>query len=255
MALIQMHLRSKVLGMQVPVTIMMPHRNAEQTAQNQLHRVLWLLHSAGGDHSDWLRFSSIERYAEGLHKDLCVVMPSARMSCYRDMVHGGRYFTHIADELPQLLRQMLPLSPACEHNYVCGVSMGGYGALRMALLRPQQYAVAGCMSAGLSNYQPHRMDEQGVREMFLRALGDVHPKDEMAEMEAIVREVAKSGEPLPKIYHCCGTEDFLLDNARTTRDVFQSLKGNPFGYTYEEGQGAHTWAYWDEHIQHFLTLI
>ena len=52
-----------------------------------------------------------------------------------------------------------------------------------------------------------------------------------------------------------GTEDFVLPSARETRDFFQGLAGNPFDYTYEEHPGAHTWEYWDEHIQDFLRFI
>ena len=48
---------------------------------------------------------------------------------------------------------------------------------------------------------------------------------------------------------------FLLENAHQMRDFFQGIDGNPFDYTYEEAPGAHTWEFWDEHIQHFLRFL
>ena len=69
------------------------------------------------------------------------------------------------------------------------------------------------------------------------------------------RRILDEGRPCPRIFHSIGTEDFLLDSARATRDFFTALPGNPFDYTYEEHPGAHTWEYWDEHIQDFLKYL
>ena len=46
-----------------------------------------------------------------------------------------------------------------------------------------------------------------------------------------------------------------MNNAHATRDFFEGFEGNPFDYTYEEDPGAHTWEFWDEHIQHFLKYL
>ena len=68
-------------------------------------------------------------------------------------------------------------------------------------------------------------------------------------------QLKESGKPLPKLYIWCGTEDFLLENARETKAFFESLEGNPFDYQYEEMPGAHTWDFWDARIQDFLRYI
>jgi S-formylglutathione hydrolase FrmB len=69
------------------------------------------------------------------------------------------------------------------------------------------------------------------------------------------KKIVDEGLPCPRIYHSTGADDFLLGAAHQTRDFFQSIEGNPFGYTYEEDPGAHTWEYWDLHIQRFLEFI
>ena len=90
---------------------------------------------------------------------------------------------------------------------------------------------------------------------FLVAYGEAGPLPSEEETLARARALAEAGGPCPRIYHACGTEDFLLENARATRDFFTGLPGNPFDYTYEEDPGAHTWEFWDEHIQHFLAFL
>ena len=69
------------------------------------------------------------------------------------------------------------------------------------------------------------------------------------------KKIVAEGLPAPRIYHSCGSSDFLLDSAHFTRDFFGGFEGNPFGYVYEEDPGAHTWEYWDDHIQRFLEFI
>ncbi len=253
MAHIRMHIMSETLGMGVPATVILPERTTEEVANGKLHPVLWLLHGASDDHTAWVRETSIDRYAR--HAGLAVVMANARMSRYRDMAHGGKYFTFFADELPRIMGQMFPLSAQREDNFVCGLSMGGAGALRLGLMRPQQYAAVGCLSAGLSNFQPQRLEEPGIRESYTLSFGDQDPATEMEEMMRAAMASIEAGGPLPRIYHCCGTDDFLLSNAHVTRDFFRGLEGDPFRYAYEEDAGAHTWGYWDEHIQHFLRFI
>ena len=69
------------------------------------------------------------------------------------------------------------------------------------------------------------------------------------------KRIIEEGGPIPRIYHSTGSSDFLLDSAHFTRDFFTSFEGNPFDYIYEEDPGAHTWEYWDDHIQRFLAYI
>ena len=100
MALIQFEAFSDVLGKAFTAHIALP-----ETARGPFP-VLWLLHGAGDNGSGWLRHTAIERQAT--RRDLALVAPTAGMSMYEDMAHGQRYFTHIADELPKMLRRLLP---------------------------------------------------------------------------------------------------------------------------------------------------
>ena len=249
MALIQLEAFSDVLGKAFTVHVALP-----ETARGPFP-VLWLLHGAGDDGSGWLRHTSIERQAT--RRDLALVAPTAGMSMYEDMAHGQRYFTHIADELPKMLRRLLPLSDRREDNFIAGLSMGGAGCMKIGLNNPQNYAAIGCLSAGAVNRGGIAMTpERRARMIMTYGTEDVStrkgtPEDVFGAAQRILDEDL----PRPRIFHSVGTEDFVLPSARETRDFFQGLAGNPFDYTYEEHPGAHTWEYWDEHIQDFLRFI
>ena len=105
------------------------------------------LHGHADDHTSWQRFTSIERYAEGLN--LAVVMPAVHLSFYNDMAHGGKYWQFISEEVPAVVRDLFPLSSERKDNFVAGLSMGGYGAYKLASTYPERFAAAASLSGAL----------------------------------------------------------------------------------------------------------
>ena len=246
-ALTKVRLFSQSLGMCVTVDILLPVR--KDFAPNHKLPVLWLLHGATGCHSDWLRLTSVARYAGVC--GLAVVMPSAHNSAYTDMAHGQKFYTYISQELPETLSKMLNLSTWREDNFIAGLSMGGAGSLMIGLSKPGQYAAIGCISAGAVNEEGTM--HNGPR--YAINFGDASTKNTYKDPLGCAQNILKKGLPCPRIYHACGASDFLLPSAHKTRDFFQSLPGNPFDYTYVEHPGSHTWDFWDAHIQEFIDFL
>ncbi len=258
MALIHIDFFSDSLGMCVACDVILPQKASGQigmaaATRGDKHPVLWLLHGASDNHTIWQRRTSIERYAAPL--GLAVVMPNAHLSSYADMAHGGNYYTYIAKELPAKMRSFFPLSAKREDNFIAGLSMGGAGCLKIGLANPKNYAAIGCLSAGASNLRKVAMDNPIWRARQECTYGDRVLEGTEEDTIGNAQRLVKAGGPFPRIFHACGSEDFLLENARATRDFFQGIPGNPFDYTYLEAPGAHTWEFWDEHIQDFLRFI
>lgn len=243
MAWIQASFFSDALGMCVNCNVILPMRESQAKADRVKRPVLWLLHGAHGNCDDWLRMTGVERYAT--RRGLAVVMPSAHLSSYMNMAHGGRYYDYIARELPDKMRQMFPLSAQPDKNYIAGLSMGGRGAMMIGLANPEQYAVIGCFSAGLDipAKGPYREN----------VLGGERPTG-YADIRANVNLAAQSAHA-PRIYHSCGTEDPFLSAARKARDVIRAVSGDPFQYTYEESPGGHEWDFWDSAIRVFIERL
>lgn len=251
MALIRIGFFSESLGMCTNCDVILPQLpSADEPAR--AFPVMYLLHPIKRSHSAWQRMTSIEYYA--VTHGVIVVMPDAHLSSYADMLHGGKYFTYIADELPRIMRGFFPISDAREDTFICGASMGGYGALKIGLNRPEQYGAIGSLSSGFTACSGclSRQSEQGVDLEYL-IFGEVGLDEETADTAEKARAIAESGENIPRIFITCGSEDnHLLDYAREARDFFASFEGNPFDLEYTEHPGGHNWAYWDDHICDFL---
>src|SRR5690349_24431898 len=133
---------SETIGLLSSMYVLLPQRTLADARNKRKpkYRTLYLLHGHSDDHTAWQRWTSIERYVEGLN--LAVVMPAVHLSFYTDMVYGGKYWQFISEEVPAMVRDMFPLSTGREDNFVAGLSMGGYGALKLALTHPDRYAAA-----------------------------------------------------------------------------------------------------------------
>ena len=260
MALIHMFHHSDVLGRGVGCYVILPQKATRQigmeSAEKERIPVLWLLHGASDDHTIWQRRTSIERYVAPL--GMVVVMPDVEISGYANQAHGGRFYDYISKELPAVLRNYYGLSDRREDNYICGLSMGGDGSLKIGLANPENYSVIGCLSAGIFNPvipdDTQNIDPKTNWGLFKR----VHGKDTTDSEERITEsaeKIIREGKPVPRVFLSIGHDDFCMGAAQFTKEFFENFEGNPFDFRYEEHDGAHTWEYWDEHIQRFLQYV
>ena len=251
MALIHLHFPSKALEMETACDVILPQGRSDTHAP---FPVLWLLHGMTEDHTAWQRHTGIERYLA--EYGMAAVMPDAHLSCYADMAHGGKFFTYIAEELPEAMRRFFPLSQRREDSFIAGLSMGGMGSLKIGLSHPDRYAAIGCLSAGYTNYRPLPPAQVRMRaEVYRLAYGDGGALESESRTAEQARRIVREGLPAPRVYHCCGQNDILRENARQTQALFESFEGNPFDYLFEQPPGIHDWAFWDAQIQRFLIYI
>lgn len=252
MAVMKMNFLSKMLGMQTNVTIVLPtfsfadimSGRKDFYEKGMKYQVLWLLHGGSGDDSDYVNFSNIVRYADE-HK-LAVVMPADFNQSYTDDPEGAKYFRFVADELPGMLQVLFPFSDKREDNFVGGLSMGAHGAMKCAILRPEQYQAALVMSGAARN------PDQPIKPLFAKdeESGVAMPKPQGAEIKGTendayyhaVRNV-EEGRPKPEFFFTCGDKDFGLERARYAADF---LKENGYTVHTDWVPGyAHEWDFWD----------
>lgn len=263
MALMQVDYFSETLRMACQANVILPQKEqgigVTGSGGGERYPVLWLLHGASDDHTIWLRRTSIERYVAPL--GIAVVMPSAHLSSYSNMAHGPAYKDYFLKELPALMGEMFPLSGRREDNFIAGLSMGGFGSLKLGLSAPDQFAAIGCFSAGnfVRSGRPRqpspRLSGKPSRQMALYGtenMAEVVGSPEF-DLYTIAENAIASGKPLPRIFHACGRSDWGIENARATAGWFEAHR--EFDYLYKEGEGVHDWAFWDEWIQHFLRWL
>ena len=241
MALFCTHFFSQTLRLSCSANVILPNRRKDP---KRPLATLWLLHGLSDDHSAWLRQTSIERYAAAYR--LAVVMPAADRSIYADMQYGNRYWTFISKELPELMRQYFPLSTKRAENFAAGLSMGGYGAFKLALSQPARYAAAASLSGALDLTGRWAATER--KDTFHLAFGG-NPKGTGNDLLHLAAKLARSRKPRPRLYQWCGTEDFLYQDNLTFRDHARRIG---LKVDYSEGPGVHEWNYWDAQIQKVL---
>jgi S-formylglutathione hydrolase FrmB len=256
MILTEVRFFSETLTLQSSMHVLLPqHSMADmQKKPRKKLRTLYLLHGHSDDHTAWQRWTSIERYVEGLN--LAVVMPAVHLSFYNDMAYGGRYWQFISEELPAVVRDLFPLSSRHADNYVAGLSMGGYGAFKLAFTHPDRYAAAASLSGAVditAAVRGHGIHDPKVWAAEMRnVFGDLNKvPGSKHDLFALAKKVSRAPVK-PRLYQCCGTEDDLHPDNLRFRDVIQKL---PLDLTYEDGPGEHNWAYWDRMIQNVLAWM
>jgi putative tributyrin esterase len=257
MILNEVNFFSETLGLRSTMYVLLPQRTLANAKSKRTpkYRTLYLLHGHSDDHTAWLRWSSIEKHAEGLN--LAIVMPAVHLSFYNDMAYGEKYWQFVSEEVPALVREMFSLSADRNDNFVAGLSMGGYGAFKMALTHPERFAAAASLSGAVDLnrvVQVNKVDplnKEWLVEMR-NVFGDLSKvPGSKHDLFALAKKVSK-GSVKPRLYQCCGTEDFLYADNLRFRDMASKL---PLDLTYEEGPGEHNWPYWDMMIQHVLAWM
>jgi S-formylglutathione hydrolase FrmB len=215
--------------------------------------VLYLLHGLSDDASTWIRRSRIEVYVKDL--PLVVVMPDGYRGFYTNNADGPAYARHIGEELPGLIERTFAVKAERSARAIGGLSMGGYGALRLGLGYADRYcsihshsgAVGWNAKGGLRAMARRREWSPEFTAELTRIFGR-SPVGGPNDLVALATK-AKRARLLPEIALDCGTEDYLLaDN----RDFVQRLTTAKIPFAYQEHPGAHDWDYWDLHIREAL---
>ncbi len=164
MALLDVDLFSESLEVGTSLSVVLPQTTRAQIGVDPVPvpehgwPVLFLLHGLSDDHTAWLRYTAIERHAGAA--GLAVVMPAAGRSFYTDEAHGHDYWTWISQELPARVAEMFRLSTRPRDTYVAGLSMGGYGALKLGLTHPERYAGVASLSGAVDLRQLEERPER-----------------------------------------------------------------------------------------------
>ncbi|MGD8321874.1 MAG: alpha/beta hydrolase-fold protein [Gemmatimonadota bacterium] len=207
--------------------------------------VLYLLHGLTGSYVDWLTRTNVLTYTANL--PVIVVLPDAGDSWYVNSATDStaRYADYIAKDVVRYADTHYRTLPYPQARYVAGLSMGGYGALRLATEHPRTFSFAASLSGAFTPIRdwdhPSLVQAFGPVGSAARAAGD---------LAAILENAEPDG--LPYYYLGCGTGDGLITGNREIAAIL-STRGLP--YEYHETHGVHEWEYWDREIRPILQRI
>ena len=208
--------------------------------------VFYLLHGLSDDYSIWARRTSIERYVEGL--PLAVVMPDGGRGWYTNAVEGPAYEDDLVKDVVGLVDATFPVKAERSGRAIGGLSMGGYGAVKVGLKHHEMFASINSHSGAVAFLQDDLNKIQGIGPEVTRIFGK-SPKGGKDDPFALVETIDHGRIPPMRID--CGTEDFLLDQNRGFHAHLDSLR---IPHEYQEYPGSHNWAYWDEHVREAIAF-
>lgn len=217
MALFHIHYFSDALQKQSGMFVTQPERPGP-------HRVVYLLHGLSDDYTIWQRRTSIERYAD--QRGLMIVMPDGGRSFYLNQPYGA-YEAQLLGTV-RFIDQTFHTVDAPGGRAIGGLSMGGYGSMKLALKYPELFGSVWSHS-GVLNL---RVSAKRYSALTVDADDDCFA-------------LAERPGRKPAIAFDCGVDDTLLDDNRAFHAHLEQL-GVP--HIYREHPGGHTWDYWDTHI-------
>jgi len=257
MAILEFSYNSRALKAYTNVCVILPENKGLSSPAGMpdvsSYKTVYLLHGLGDDHRKWIQRTNIERYAN--ERRIAVVMPEGGRSWYTDTAYGVNYFTFVSQELPLVCQGYFKgMSDRREDNLIAGLSMGGYGAVKVALSCPDRFFGCASLSGALDitrDGRPYLLEEwKGI-------FGFDTPDASVLQgtkhdVFAIARELAERKKNFPKMYLWCGTEDALLKMNRRFHQLLVDLK---IAHRYEESKGSHDWNLWDSYIQVALDYL
>jgi putative tributyrin esterase len=214
--------------------------------------VLYLLHGLYGDDRNWETRTGLKNYARNL--PLLIVMPDADDSWYTNSatVPQDKFEDFIAKDLIAEIDGKYRTIRERRGRAIAGLSMGGYGAVKMALEYPNLFAFAGSLSGALNAAENLDTLRPEFRAKLLEVFGnDGSPTRAENDVFLLLKKTSDQ-TALPYLYLACGTSDSFLD---TNRAFVLQLSSRKIAYEYHETPGGHTWEYWDSALQPMLQAI
>lgn len=245
-------LASRLMGRDMPYRIIVPQRYNEP-AQSR-YPVVFLLHGLTGHYNNWTELTKLANYLAGY--DIIVVTPEGGDGWYTDSVSSvnEKWESYIVKELiPEVDNKFRTLAIR-EKRAIAGLSMGGFGSLKLGLKYPDKFVLAGSFSGALGAAQITEKQFPGAIGKTID--GIFGPADSETrksnDIFSIVRDLSpEKMKAIPFIYLDCGTEDFLFQNNREFVDLLIEKK---VPHEYRQLPGVHDWKYWDKQVQEFLRI-
>ena len=237
--------KSRALGARADLTFFAP---VEAEKMKDVPLVL-LLHGVYGSHWAWAMKGFAHRTLQKLVSEnkippMALAMPSDGLwgdgSGY--VPHARQNFEQwILDEVPAAIRTALPCVSEKSLSFIAGLSMGGFGALRIGAKYPQKFrAIAGHSS--ITHFEQMKNFVEEDLSLFC-----TEPED-----RSVLETMRRNRASLPPIRFDCGTEDPLLEH---NRELHRQLLAEKIPHVYEEFPGGHDWNYWQTHLAETLTFF
>ena len=238
----------KASKMSEPVlcTIILPEEYSDPECQEAQYPVLYLLHGYGGNNTNWV--SKKEDLPDMASQyGVIIVCPDGKNSWYWDspVNKESQYETFIANDLVTFIDNTYRTIPEAGMRAITGLSMGGHGALFIALRHPAVFGSCGSMSGGVDIRPfPEKWNMKA-------SLGDYAQNKAVWDKHTVINLVAGLKTTQHIVFEC-GVDDFFIG---VNRALHQAMLDAKIAHDYSERPGAHTWQYWTNALDYQMLFF
>lgn len=236
--------KSNALKQRADITVYTPPNLGESATP-----LVILLHGVYGSHWAWAMKGNAHITAQNLIetgqiKPMILAMPSDGL--YAD---GSGYVPHlttdyerwIVEDVVEVMKEQYGQITDKSPIFIAGLSMGGFGALRLGAKYPTVFKAF----SGFSSITHFNQISEFVADFE-------QLKQDALEQDGVLEWVLRNKNVIPPFRFDCGTDDILIEY---NRQLHQELKNHGIPHTYEEFSGGHTWEYWAEHLAETLLFF
>lgn len=210
--------------------------------------VVYLLHGYSGNYANWITKSPAISELADAYQCMIVCPDGGFGSWYLDSPRDSsiRFETYVGTEIPAYIDRHYQTLPEPRYRAITGLSMGGHGALYLAIRHPEVFGAAGSISGGV-DIRPFPKNWE-----LKENIGDPGVNGTNWTAYTVINAVEKlKPGTLPMIIDC-GVKDFFID---VNRDLHKKLLQLGIDHDYTERPGQHDWAYWNNSIQYQLLFF
>ncbi|WP_392562427.1 alpha/beta hydrolase family protein [Orbus sturtevantii] len=237
-------INSTVMGKGYKATVVVPD---SYDINDNNYPTIYVLHGWSGNYQDWLKNSNIATLAD--QYQLILIMPDGNYDkWYIDspIDKNSQFETYISSEVVNAIDKEFRTIASKKARAITGLSMGGFGALNIALNHQNQFGAVGSMSGGVD---PRSFAKNwGLINVF----GDPIDNANFWHDKAIINNAHHFIFSGIKVIIDCGVDDFFIN---TNRQLHKKLLELKIPHDYIERDGGHTWNYWNNAIKYQIQFL
>lgn len=213
--------------------------------------VVYLLHGGNGSFRDWSNNTDVSRFAE---RGVILVMPDGDESWHTNSAERARdrYEDYVTQDLVTDVETRFPAASGRANRAIMGMSMGGFGAVKLALRHPDLYGFVGGLSSALdAPGRPFSIARIGQYRHYRSIFG---PVDSASRRENDPLVLASLVDPakMPYFFVTCGDKEGLL---ATNRSFARILEQRHFPYEFHIVAGGHDWKQWNSRLDEVFSSL
>jgi S-formylglutathione hydrolase FrmB len=218
---------------------------------NRTQPVIYLLHGGGGGFHDWSNYSDVAQIAE---QGAVLVMPEGDNSYYTNSAEQpqDRYEDYVVNDLISDVQSKFPVAVGRQYRAIVGVSMGGYGAIKLALRHPELFSFAGGLSPAVDVPSRPFSIKRPLQWRFHRSIFGPSGSQTRHDNDPFVLARSANPEKTPYLYLACGDQEGLLPANRAFADL---LAQRHIPYEFHVVAGGHDWDQWGKSASAMFKIL